>query len=376
MSALLELARYGQDYWIDDLTRTMIKSGELARRVTEEGLTGVTSNPAIFNAAISKSADYDRQIAELSAQPPSSIYEALIVTDVRDACDILRPVYDRTEGRDGFVSLEVSPRLARDAQGSIAEARRFWQAVARPNLFIKIPGTPEGVPVIEALLVEGINVNITLLFSIERYEAVAFAYLRALERRHADQAPIDRIASVASFFLSRIDTLVDKLLQDKTKHGHPEAARLLGKCAIANARLAYQRYEELASSVRWRSLDAAGARPQRLLWASTSAKNPAYDDLMYVEPLIGPQTINTMPQKTIKAFAQHGEVAATLEQGLDEAREVMNDLEKIGIDLSRVTERLLDEGIGKFVEPFDELLKTIAQRAKKPSGARGPGATR
>jgi transaldolase len=362
MNPLLELARLGQSYWIDDLTRAMIKSGELQRRVTDEGLTGVTSNPAIFRTAISKSDDYDRQIKELAAQPANSVYEALIVTDVRDACDILRPVYDRTEGRDGFVSLEVSPHLARNTPGSVAEARRYWQAVARPNLFIKIPGTPEGVPAIEELLFEGININITLLFSIERYEAVALAYLRALERREAQKAPIQRIASVASFFLSRIDTLVDELLQEKIRGGSPEAERLLGKCAIANAKLAYQRFKETASSKRWHSLEGAGARPQRLLWASTSTKNPSYDDLMYVEPLIGPETINTLPRKTITAFARHGKAAASLEQGLDEARQVMSDLEQTGIDVPRVTERLLDEGIKKFIEPFDELLKTIAER--------------
>ncbi|MGH6949537.1 MAG: transaldolase [Gammaproteobacteria bacterium] len=376
MNPLLELAPLGQSYWIDDLTRTMLKSGELRRRVTEEGLTGVTSNPSIFNTAIRKSDDYDGQIRELAAQPAISIYEALIVTDVRDACDILRPVYDRTEGRDGFVSLEVSPHLARDAQGSIAEARRFWLAVARPNLFIKLPGTPEGTPAIEELLVEGININITLLFSIERYEAVALAYLRALERRKAETASINRVASVASFFLSRIDTLVDELLLEKVKGGNPDAERLLGRCAVANAKLAYQRFKEIASSARWRSLERVGARPQRLLWASTSTKNPSYDDLMYVEPLIGPKTINTLPPKTIAAFAHHGTATASLQQGLDEAMQVMRDLKKTGIDLPRVTERLLDEGIKKFSQPFDELLKTIAERGKKLSGARGAGPTR
>lgn len=369
MNPLLEVAQLGQSYWIDDLTRAMLKNGELRRRVTEERLTGVTSNPAIFNAAISKSHDYDGQISELAGQSANSVYEALIVTDVRDACDILRSAYDRSAGRDGFVSLEVSPHLARDTQGSIAEARRFWQAVARPNLFIKIPGTPEGVPAIEELLVEGININITLLFSIERYEAVALAYLRALERRKSEMASINRIASVASFFLSRIDTLVDELLQEKVKGGNPDAERLLGKCATANAKLAYQRFKQMSSSTRWHALEHAGARPQRLLWASTSTKNPSYDDLMYVEPLIGAQTINTLPSKTITAFAHHGKATASLEQGVDEAMRVMRDLAKTGVDLPRVTERLLDEGIEKFTESFDTLLKSIAARGKSPSGA-------
>lgn len=301
---------------------------------------------------------------ELAGQPVNSIYEALITTDVRSACDILRPVYDRTDGRDGFVSLEVSPHLARNTQGSIDEARRFWKAVARPNLFIKIPGTLEGVPAIEELLVEGINVNITLLFSIERYEAVALAYVRALERREMQKTPLQGIVSVASFFLSRIDTLVDALLQEKIRGGSSDAKRLLGESAIANARLAYLRFKVMISSERWHSLQSAGAHPQRLLWASTSAKNPSYDDLMYVEPLIGPQTINTLPRKTIATFAERGKPALSLDRGFEEARQVMSELEKAGIDFHRVTQQLLDEAIRKFVEPFDELLKAIAEREK------------
>lgn len=363
MNALFELARFGQSYWLDDLSRTMIASGELHRRVTEEDLTGVTVNPAIFRTALHASDAYDRQIKELAAQPANSIYEALIVTDVRDACDILRPVYERTEGRDGFVSLEVSPYLARNTQGSIAEARRFWETVARQNLLIKIPGTFEGVAAIEALLYAGININITLLFSVERYEEVAFAYMSALERRKAEKAPLAGIASVASFFLSRIDTLVDELLQEKIRSGMSEAQRLLGKCATANAKLAYRRFKQLTSSGRWHFVEGAGARPQRLLWASTSTKNPSYDDLMYVEPLIGPHTINTLPQTTIAAFADHGKAAATLENGFDEARQVIRDLEAAGIDLPQVTRRLLDEGIEKFVESFNDILQTIAARA-------------
>ncbi len=363
MNALLELARFGQSYWLDDLTRPMITSGELNRRVTEDGLTGVTVNPAIFRAALTQSDEYDHQIKELAGQPANIIYEALIVTDVRDACDILRPVYDRTDGRDGFVSLEVSPNLAHDTQGSIAEAQRFWETVARQNLFIKIPGTSEGVAAIEALLSAGINVNITLLFSVERYEEVALAYVRALERRKANKAPISRIASVASFFLSRIDTLVDELLQQKIASGMPEARHLLGKSATANARLAYQRFTELTSTGRWRSLETAGARPQRLLWASTGTKNSSYGDLMYVESLIGPQTINTLPIKTIAAFADHGKASASLVQGIDEARQLMGDLQAAGIELPQVARQLLDEGIEKFIESLNDILKTIATRA-------------
>jgi transaldolase len=362
MSPLLELARFGQSYWLDDLSRPMIDSGELNRRVTQEGLTGVTANPAIFSAAIHASDAYDAQIKELAGQPLNDIYETLIVADVRDACDILRPVYDRTEGRDGFVSLEVSPNLARDTQGSIAEAQRLWNAVSRPNLFIKIPGTFEGIAAVEALLFDGINVNITLLFSVERYEEMALAYMSALERRKFAGKPLG-VASVASFFLSRIDTRVDEQLRAKLAGGMAEAERLQGKCAIANARIAYRRFKELTSSGRWRSLEKASARPQRLLWASTSTKNPAYDDLMYVEPLIGPQTINTLPRKTIAAFAGHGRVSASLEQEYDEAVQVMRDLQRAGIDVARVTRELLDDGIAKFVDAFNDILQTIGTKA-------------
>lgn len=360
---LFELEEFGQSFWLDDLSRSMIRSGELQRRVTEQRITGVTVNPAIFRAALTQGDDYDHQIRELAALPANSIYEALIVTDVREACDILRPVYDRTEGRDGFVSLEVSPNLARNTQGSIAEARHFWQAVSRPNLLIKIPGTFEGIAAVEALLIAGINVNITLLFSIERYYEVALAYVSALERRKAENASIDSVASVASFFLSRIDTLVDELLQQKIQSGMPEATRLLGRSATANARLAYQRFRELTSSGRWRALEGAGARPQRLLWASTSTKNPSYPDLMYVEPLIGQHTINTLPLKTLAAFADHGRASASLDHGLDDARQVMSDLQRVGIDVSQVTRQLLDEGIQQFVESFNTILQTIATRA-------------
>jgi transaldolase len=363
MSALLDLAKFGQSYWLDDLSRPMIRSGELHRRMTEEGLSGVTVNPAIFRAALHASNAYDQQIQELAGQPTSSIYEALIVTDVRDACDVLRPVYDRTDGGDGFVSLEVSPHFARSAPASIDEARRFWQAVARPNLLIKIPGTREGVAAVEALLYEGINVNITLLFAVERYEEVALAYMSALERRKAAHAPLGGVASVASFFLSRIDTAVDELLQQKAASEMPQAARLLGKCAIANARLAYRRFRQLGFSDRWRVLEAAGAHRQRLLWASTSTKNPAYHDLMYVEPLIGPHTITTLPRTTSAAFAERGTATASLGQGLEEAIEVLTDLATVGIDLSRVNRRLLDEGIEKFVESFDDILQTIAAKS-------------
>jgi len=372
MSPLLELARFGQSYWLDDLSRQMIESGELQRRVTSEGLTGVTANPAIFRAALHASDAYDRQIRQLAVHPLNGIYEALIVADVRDACDILRPVYDRTAGGDGLVSLEVSPYLAHNTRGSIAEAQRLWNAVSRPNLLIKIPGTFEGIAAVEALLFDGINVNITLLFSVERYEEIALAYMSALERRRSAGQTLTGIASVASFFSSRIDTRVDQQLREKLAGGMAKAERLLGKCAIANAKVAYRRFTELTSSGRWRVLEKSGARPQRLLWASTSTKNPAYDDLMYVEPLMGRQTINTLPRKTIAAFAKHGKVSASLEQGSDEAVQIMHDLHRVGIDVPEVTRELLDDGIAQFVDSLNDILQTIGTKAI--TGSRGRNA--
>ncbi|MGR6036317.1 MAG: transaldolase [Candidatus Nitrosoglobus sp.] len=367
MNSLLKLLEFGQSYWIDNLTRGMIKKGDLKRRVEEEGLRGVTSNPSIFNTAITSSEDYDTQIHTLFLEDrsPAEIYEALVTTDIRDACDILRPLYDQLAGQDGFISLEVSPHLAHDTQGSIEEARRLWQRVARPNLFIKIPGTAEGIPAIEELLFEGININITLLFSIERYEAVAQAYLKALERRLEAGQPVNNIASVASFFLSRIDVLVDQLLsQQISREGNsPSASRLQelqGKMAVANAKLAYQRFKHIIHSDRWKRLQAKGAQVQRMLWASTSTKNPNYRDVMYVEPLIGPHTINTMPEKTITAFANHGAVAETIEENLEEAQKTASDLAQVGIDFKEVTAQLEKEGVQKFIDPYDALLELLA----------------
>lgn len=376
MNPLLQLAEYGQSYWLDNLTRNKITSGELKRRVTGEGLRGVTSNPAIFHKAIAGSSDYDEQMARLAAEGRSAaeIYEALVIRDIQGACDILRPVYDESGGLDGYVSLEVSPHLAFDADDSVEEARRLHGLVSRPNLFIKIPGTPAGLPAIEELLFEGVNVNITLLFAIDAYEAVAWACIRALERRAEAGRPLDTVASVASFFLSRIDTLTDEQLQERMAAGEtpsigPRPEELLGKVAIANAKLAYQRFKEILGSGRWRALAEKGARPQRIVWASTSTKNPRYSDVMYVEPLIGPHTVNTMPDETIQAFADHGRVAATVERDVDEARRVMDHLRQVGVDFGRVTDQLLQEGVQKFIEPYDKLLKTIAERSAALAGA-------
>lgn len=363
MNPLLKLADFGQSYWLDNLTRRMIENGELEARVANEGLRGITSNPAIFSKAISKSEDYTAQIRQATADGGTveSVYEELVTTDVRNACDILRPVFDESGGGDGFVSLEVSPRLARDTDASVTEGRRLWQTVDRPNLLIKIPGTAEGVPAIEQLLSEGINVNVTLLFSIDSYQAVAEAHMRALERRAEAGRPIDGVASVASFFLSRIDVLVDGLLEERIT-GHPKARDLLGKAGIANAKLAYGQFKRNIASGRWEALAAKGAKVQRMLWASTSTKNPDYSDVMYVDALIGPHTVNTLPEETITAFAEHGTAADAVEQGMDEAAATMAAISRLGIDFTKVTRQLEDEGIQKFIDPYDSLLEALARR--------------
>ena len=382
MNPLQQLAEHGQSYWLDNLTRDMIDNGELARRVREEGLRGVTSNPSIFHAAIAGGSSYRRDIAAMARDglAAPAILERLMVADIRAACDVLRPVYDDTDGGDGFVSLEVSPYLVHDTDGTIAEARRLFAEVDRPNVLIKIPGSPAGAAAIEQMLAEGVNVNITLLFSIDAYEAVAEAYLRALERRAAENLPLDRVASVASFFLSRIDVLVDRLLGQRLRPGSgadggPSPERLLGRTAIANARLAYLSFERLFSGPRWSRLADRGARVQRLLWASTSTKNPLYSDVRYVEPLIGPHTVNTMPDATVAAFADHGRVRPdTVRQDVAEAKAEMAELAQHGIDLGAVTSQLLDEGMTKFTTPYDGLLRTLQQERQRELGAAAGGA--
>jgi len=377
VNALKQLHEHGQSYWLDNLTRDMITGGELERRVREAGLRGVTSNPAIFHKAISGGTEYDEQIRDLALQGlgPGEIYERLTVADIRDACDILRPVYDSSGGADGFVSLEVSPYLVHDTEATMKEARRLFGEVDRPNVLIKIPGSEAGVPAIEQMLFEGVNVNITLLFSISSYEAVAEAYLRALERRAEDGKDLGSVASVASFFLSRIDVLVDQLLGQRiraavgTDNG-TRAERLLGEAAVANAKLAYRRFEKLFSGDRWRPLEDKGARVQRVLWASTSTKNPLYSDVRYVEPLIGRDTVNTLPEATIDAFADHGVVRAdTVTAGLEEAEQVMRKLADLDIDFDAVTWQLLNEGMDKFVDPFNHLMATIQEQRQEICGA-------
>jgi len=360
MTKLHELANMGQAIWLDFIQRSLMDSGQL-QALIDQGLRGMTSNPSIFDKAISKSGDYDRDLAKLAAEgkSPEAIYEALAVEDIRHAADLLRPVYDATHALDGYVSLEVSPLLADDTQGTLAEARHLHALVNRPNIFIKVPATPAGVPAIEALISEGINVNVTLIFSIAQYEPIANAYISGLEQRARRGEDISQIASVASFFVSRVDTAVDKELE---RLGNRE---LQGIAAIANARRAYACYQQLFGSDRWQQLAARGARVQRPLWASTSAKNPAYRDVVYVEELVGPQTVNTVPMETLEAFLDHGRVAATLEAGMDEAASQLQQLAHLGIDLDQITARLQADGVDAFIKSFRSLIDTVATKSRE-----------
>ena len=372
---LLQLKAAGQSVWLDNLARPLITGGELARLINEDGISGITSNPVIFRNAILSGNAYDTRIESLIARGESTqeIYEALVIADIQDAADLLRPTFEASKGTDGFVSLEVSPHLARDARGTVHEARRLWEAVARKNILIKIPGTEQALPAIEECLAAGINVNITLLFALDAHRQVIEAYFRALERRRDRGEPLDTVASVASFFLSRIDTKIDGELDALSENGEPaEEARLLeGRVAVASARLAYGLWKEMHAGERWAALAGSGARAQRPLWASTSTKNRDYSDVMYIEPLIGPETVNTMPEVTIEAFRDHGRVALTVEQGVDEARNVMRRLAGLGIDIDRVTAELIEEGIDKFVKPFDELLSALESKRATLAAARG-----
>jgi len=373
MNALINLLNYGQSYWLDNLTRKKITSGELKNRVEEQGLRGITSNPSIFNKAISKSTDYDEQITVMvkKGQSPYQIYDALTIKDVQDACDILNPVFDQSGGVDGFVSLEIPPYLARDTEGTMREARRLFKTVGRQNCLIKIPGTPEGIPAIEQMLYEGININITLLFSIERYAEVAHAYVRAIERRVSEGQPVNHIISVASIFISRIDVLTDQLLGQhiiplKQNNNSGRTDVLAGRAGIATARLSYQRFKQIFSVDSWEKLEDKGAHVQRPLWASTSNKDPLYNDLRYVETLIGKNTVNTLPDETIAAFAEHGVIKKdTIEQGLEEASELFGKLRKIGIDIDFVTQQLENEGIQKFADDYYKLIDNLADKRMK-----------
>jgi transaldolase len=362
-----ELERYGQSLWYDNLSRNFITNGKIASMIEDLGLGGITSNPSIFEKSISASDEYDEDIQQgvRDGLTTTQLYERLTTDDVRNAADVMRPVYDRTNGADGFVSIEVDARLAKKTKETIEAARRLWKIVDRPNVMIKIPGTPEGVPAIRQCLSEGININITLLFGIQSYSDVAHAYLDALRDRKNRGEDISRMASVASFFLSRVDTNVDKKLEAKTgaADGAASAMRpLLGKAAVANAKLAYERYREIFQGAEFAELRALGARPQRCLWASTSTKNPKYSDVMYIEPIIGPDTVTTVPDETIEAFADHGKAANTLSQGIPEAHETIEQLRKIGIDTEQVAVELQVEGVKKFIDAFDSLAKNLEQK--------------
>jgi transaldolase len=359
-SRLQQLSELGQSVWIDFLSREMLQTGELERMMRADAVVGVTSNPTIFQKAISQGELYDEQIRACldELEEPKEIFWRLAEKDVGDACDLLRTVWDAGHGQDGYVSIEVDPNLARDTEGTIAEARRLHAAIDRPNLFVKIPATKEGLPAIEEMIASGKNINVTLIFSLERYAEVVDAYIRGVERLVASGGDPSQVASVASFFVSRVDTETDKRLDELG--GHDE---LKGKLAIANAKLAYQRYKQLFSGARWEPLGAKGASKQRCLWASTSTKNPAYRDVMYVEELIGPETVNTMPEETIRAFQDHGEVALTLERDLDEATRLFEQLADAGIDYDDVVRVLEEEGVQKFADSFAELLDGI--RAKR-----------
>jgi transaldolase len=371
-----ELTALGQSVWYDNLNRQLIVSGELKRMVAEDNVTGGTSNPSIFEKAVSGSDVYDGDIRRLVAEGEQlgAIYDELTLTDVRESADVFRAAYDATSARDGYASLEVPPDLAYDTEATIREARRLFAALDRPNVMIKIPGTQAGLPAIEQCLEEGININITLLFGVENYEQVANAYTTALEKRAAAGKPIDTIGSVASFFVSRVDTLVDEKLEEMIEAGSNgrkmKLAALRGQAAVANAKIAYDRYRRIFAGPRWQALADKGAQTQRCLWASTSTKNPRYRDVMYVEELIGPDTINTVPQNTLDGFRDHGEVALTLEEDVGGARHTIRTIEEMGIDFKAVTDELQGQGVKLFCDSYDKAQDTIRQKSEALAGAR------
>ncbi|MEH2405819.1 transaldolase [Nostoc sp.] len=371
---LLEIKQYGQSIWMDNLTRDIIQSGELKDMIENQGICGITSNPAIFEKAIAGNVIYDADIEAgvRAGLPIYKIYESLVFADIRNACDLLRPVYEASNRLDGYVSIEVPPTIAHDTEATTNEARRYFQEVGRENLMIKIPGTEPGLPAVEQVIAEGMNVNITLLFSVDSYINTAWAYIRGLEKRLAEGKDISRIASVASFFLSRIDSNVDSKIDAKLKKGVDDItveAKLLavkGKVAIANAKIAYQEYKKIIESDRWQALAAKGATVQRLLWASTSTKDPNYRDVMYIEELIGQETVNTVPPATIKACADHCNVSDRLETDVDNAYRLIENLKDpdINIDLDAVMDELLAEGIDKFIQPFQSLMNSLEDKIK------------
>ncbi|SRR5579871_408231 len=373
---LRTLREVGQSVWLDFIERGLLRSGGLARLVADDGISGVTSNPTIFDKAITGGSEYDAQITELVAAGKATpeIYEAVVVEDIREAADVLRPVFDETRGSDGYVSIEVSPLLAHDTEGTMQEVRRWASLINRPNVLVKIPATAEGIPAIEEMIAEGRNINITLIFSLDMYRRVIDAYLRGLERRAASAAPLHQVASVASFFVSRIDTEVDKRLESRIKAAPADAVRLrglLGKAAIANAKLAYQLFRDTFTGERFQGLARHGARVQRPLWASTSTKNPAYPDLLYVEALVGPDTVDTMPPQTVDAFRDHGRVSpGAVMEGVDEAAATLRALDAAGIPFDDVTRTVLDAGVRLFADSFKELFAGLEAKRQGVAAAR------
>ena len=363
---LKQLAEYGQSPWLDYIRRDLFTSGELKRLIEEDGLKGMTSNPAIFEKAIS-SEHYKDSIAKLALEQGASavsLYEKLAIEDIQTAADALRSVYDQTDMRDGYVSLEVSPGLAHNGEGTLEEARRLWKAVDRPNLMVKVPATEVGYDAIKQLISEGININVTLLFSQDAYKRVAEAYVAGLEKRAADGKDLSHVASVASFFVSRIDSLVDSQIDEKLKTASNEEDKKLleslkGKVAIANAKMAYQAYEDIFSGERWEKLAEKGAQTQRVLWASTGTKNPEYSDVLYIDELIGKDTVNTIPPATWDAFRDHGKLRASLTEDVEEAEQTLKNLEKAGISLKDATDKLLVDAVRLFVEPFDKMIAAV-----------------
>ncbi len=362
---------YGQSIWMDNLSRNIIESGELKELIESRGIVGITSNPAIFEKAIGGNQIYDRDISAgiRAGKSVEKIYEDLVFADIRNACDIFLPIYEKSNGLDGYVSIEVPPTIANDTATTIAEAKRYYSAIGRPNVMIKIPGTPEGLPAVEAVIAEGINVNVTLLFSVQSYIDTAWAYIKGLEKLAESGGDVSKVASVASFFLSRIDTNIDDRLDAKIKAGGNGAKliSLKGKVAIANAKVAYQKYKEIFGGDRWQALAAKGAAVQRLLWASTSTKNPEYSDVMYVDELVGADTVNTLPPNTIEACADHCDPANRIESDIDQAQQILAALadEDVSIDLDAVMDELLEEGIAKFVKPFESLMSSLETKVQQ-----------
>lgn len=361
MNTIKQLVSEGQSIWQDDISRLLIENGSLKAAIEETGIRGVTSNPTIFQKAIAGSDTYDAEIKSLLAEgkDAAEVFQTVAVKDIQDTCDLFRPLYDETNGTDGFVSLEVLPSLARDTQGTLDNARVLWSAVDRPNLMIKVPGTVQGVPAIRTLLTEGVNVNITLLFSLANYEEVIDAYINAVQDRVDAGKPVDKLASVASFFVSRVDVAADKQLD---AIGSDDALALRGKAAVANAQLAYELYEKKFSTPQWKELAAHGAQVQRPLWASTGVKNPDYSDTLYVDTLIGPNTVNTAPLNTIEAFLDHGTVKRTVDADYAGAKKVMADLAELGVDIDEITAKLEEDGIASFMTSYDDLLASVESK--------------